>query len=88
MSFRNCGPLTKMSPAQEKPGRKKHRAEARCYTPQVQTPGCPGQARGWAATYIEEESRDWCEALYMNQAQTVREVSFPGSNIKKPKKKE
>lgn len=23
----------------------------------------------------------------MNQAQTVREVSFPGSNIKKPEKK-
>lgn len=56
--------------------------ERRCYTPCVRMPGCPSQAQVWAVTYIEEKSRDWCEALHMNQAQTVREVSFSGSNIK------
>jgi len=60
--------------------------EARHCGPQVQTSSCPGRARGWAGAYVEEESRDWCEALDVNQAQTVREVSFPGSNVKKPEK--
>lgn len=67
--------------------REKARAEQRCFT-QGPDPNCPSQARGWGVTYIEQESRDWCEAIYVNQAQTDREVPFPGSNIEKPKKRQ
>lgn len=51
--------------------------------PQLPQPGVR-----WGVTYIEQESRDWCEAIYVNQAQTDREVPFPGSNIEKPKKRQ
>lgn len=73
-----------MSPGQEKSVRSP--GQSRDVLPQVQTPRAqPGTRLG--VTYVEQESRDWCEALHMNQAQTDREVSFPGSNIEKPKKR-
>lgn len=88
MSFRNCEHLRKMSPAQEEPGRNTRQRRGVILPRPEPLAVPPRQAWGRAVTYIEEESRDWCEALYMNQAQTVREMSFPGSNVKKPKKKE
>lgn len=87
MNFRNPDQLRKNSP----PTSRESREDVEQFPglhPQCCIPSKPHQALGQAFTYIKEKSRDWCETLYVNQAQTVREVSFSGSNIKKPKRRQ